>query len=252
MGKLEELEESLYGREDKPTTGRERRQSFFPSPRSTLSTSWNSEKPRLGAVSRMPISKAMATAVLTGLLFVVGAGTFAFLYLGSERREARVTIGGRDSVEGGEIATIPVTFQNISAEALIEADLIITFPPDAFLQDESGRLAPATARVVQRVGTLAPGEEQHREFTVQFFGREGDEKLIAASLAYRPAGLRARFSSEAEKSVAITRVPIAISWDIPEIVAVGQEAPITVRFSSQARTTFDNLWLRMEYPAGFA
>src|SRR3989344_3191283 len=251
MGKLEELEESLYGREDRAPAGRGRKQMSFPASGRMLRTSWNTEKPRAGVPFTMPISKVTAMVMLAGALFIVGAGVFAFVYLGSERREAKIEIGGRDRVEGGELVTIPIIFRNVSGDALEESDLVVTFPQESFLQDGAGQLTRVTGRVVRRIGTLAAGEERQEQFTMQFFGREEDEKSIKASLVYRPVGLRARFSSEAEKTVTIARVPLAISWDIPETIAPGQEVPITIRLNSQARATFEDLWLLLEYPSGF-
>lgn len=251
MSKLEELEESLYGREDRAPAVRGRKQMPFPASGRMLNTSWSTEKSWPGVLSKIPVSKVTAMVVLAGALFIIGAGVFAFLYLGNERREARIEIGGRDTVEGGESVTIPVLFRNVSADALEDADFIITFPRGTLFQNESGRLEPVAGRVVRRIGTLAAGTERLEQFTAQFFGREGEEKTIGASLAYRPAGLKARFSSEAEKRVTITRVPLVISWDIPEIITPGQEVAIIVRYSSQARAAFDNLWLLLEYPPGF-
>lgn len=253
MSMLEELEEALYGREGSRSAGRGRRETATPSSsHSILRTSWEEVRPRRGMPSRMPFSKMTAIAALAGILFIVGAGAFMFLYLGSERREVKIEIGGRDAVEGGETVAVSVTLRNISAGALEDTDLIVVFPQDTLLQNESGRWEPAATHIVRRIGALPPGEERTVEFAAQFFGREGDEKKITASLAYRPAGIRARFSAYAEKQIRIARVPLAISWDIPDAVSSGQEVPVTVRYSSQARTPFDNLYLRMDYPPGLA
>ncbi|MEK7541975.1 MAG: hypothetical protein AAB533_03950 [Patescibacteria group bacterium] len=251
MGKLEELEEELYGKEAAAGASRVPRHPVFPSVGHALRTSWDAENPRPGMLSRMPFSKMTAIAILAGVLFVAGAGIFAFLYLGSDRREAAVVIEGRDDVEAGERAGIPVIVRNVSSEPLYEADLMMTFPSDVLVQDGSGQFVPVSSRLVRRIGTLEPGEEQRIEFTAQFFGREGDEKVIGASLAYRPGALRARFSSAAEKNVRIARVPLAIAWDIPAHVSPGLEVPVAVRYSSHARLPLDDLWLRLDYPPGF-
>ncbi|MEK7099106.1 MAG: hypothetical protein AAB916_01150 [Patescibacteria group bacterium] len=252
MSKLDELEESLYGREDKLPTGRSKRQAMFPSLGNKLRTSWEAAKPRPSMASARRFSKATAIAALAGVLFIIGAAVFAFLYLGSNRYEAQVEIGGRDRVEAGELTTVPIMFRNVSGGVLEEADLVAMFPPDTLLQNQAGFMEPIAGRVVRRIGALAAGEERREEFQVQFFGRETEEKTVFAELVYRPAGLRARFSSSAEKKVTIARVPLAISWDIPATVTPGQEVPIILRYSSQAGSSFDNLWLMLEYPPGFS
>lgn len=252
MGKLEELEEELYGAESDPGASRRKRQFIvFPSGKN-VETSWDVYAPRPGLFRRLAISRTVALFFLGGLVFIVGIGIFVSLYLGSDRREAEVAIASRDPVEGGESFTLPITFRNIASVTLEEAELAVILPPDSFIRDESGIERAAPPRVIRRIGTLEPGEEGKIEFTVRLFGREGEGKDITAQLLYRPSGLRARFSSQSAKRVTIGRVPLVLYWEMPETVSPRQEVSVTLRASSQARVPFENLWLRLDYPPGFA
>ncbi len=252
MGKLEELEEELYDKETDPGAERRKRQFIvFPSGKN-VQTSWGAYAPRRGIFRHLAIPKATAVVLLGAFLFLAGAAVFVFVYLGSERREAEVIIASRDLIEGGESFTLPVTFRNIASVQLEEAELAVTLPPNSFIRDESGLERPAPGRIVRRIGTLVPGEEGKSEFIIRLFGREGEEKEIAVQLLYRPAGLRARFSSQSIKRVTISRVPLVLYWEIPETVSVRQEIPVTLRASSQAQIPFGNLWLRLDYPSGLA
>lgn len=254
MSRLEELEEALYGKDDLLPAGRGKRQGARQSSGRGLRTSWEGgdHKQHPGILSHFSFSKMTGMVVLASVLFIVGAGVFALVYLGVERREAKVEIRGGETVEAGALAAVPISFKNTSSAPLNAADLVVVFPPDTLAPDASGRLAPAPARVVRQVGTVAPGEEQSIVLQAVFFGKEGEEKRVEASLLYRPGNIRARFSSDAEKTVKITRVPLAISWEVAERVSAGEEADVTIRVSSQARAPFENLWLRVDAPPGFA
>lgn len=250
MGKLEELEESLYGRDNPAYAGRGKRLSPSPASSRIVRTGWGETPRRPGILALLPSSRMTVIAGLGVLLFVTGAAAFTYIYLGSERREAKVEIAGREYVEAGEETAITVALRNVSSVTLEDAELTVLFPAGAVARNEAGGDS-ATGRALQRIGKLAPDEEREQTFFVKFFGREGDEQTLNASLTYRPGTLRARFSANAEKRVTIASVPLAIAWDAPETVAVGETASITIRVSSQARMPLDVIWLRLEYPPEF-
>ena len=253
MGKLEELEEVLYGKEPDGVLRRRSRARALPRTDYRVRTGWGGDQaPRGAAAGLRGFRRATIAIILGALVFVVGTGAFVWWYLGGERHEAEIVIGGRDILEVGEAFTISVAARNISSAALEDADLAIALPPGSLLQGESGLEAPSPARLIERVGSLAPGAEITKEITVRLFGREGEEERVEATLLYRPEGLRARFSSRREKVFTIGRVPLDLFWDIPPSVSPRENAGLTLRYASQARLPFSGVWLRIEYPPGFA
>ena len=261
MGRLEELEEELYGKETGKIAGRRVRRFDLAPVGKDLRTSWNTRgrgpTRRAGparAGRRLPegfVRKAAFAAVFAGFLFAAGGTAFVLFYFGGERTQAEVVIGGRDAIEAGEAFAIPVVFRNTASVDLEDADLVITLPKGTLVRDKSGVEKESPLRVIEHIGVLARGEEGRSEFTVRLFGREAEAQEITAALLYRPAGLRARFSAQAAKRVVINRVPLSLFWEIPEKIAPRQNVSMTLYYSSQGGSAFKGLWVQVGYPPGF-
>ena len=252
MGKLEELEEELYsqsgsGRLKKRT---ERSIDLFKESRK-LPTSWLHRelppKPE-GGLSRRRLFKVFLGALV--IMLLAGGSIFVFLYLGTKGEEARLTIEGREEIQAGEEITIPIVFKNLSRAALEEVELSITLPRDSLLV-ENGIERPAPPLLGRKISNLGPGEEAMEEIAVRFLGQEGDEKKVEATLQYRPQDLRARFSVRGSKLFKISRVPLAIFWEVPPLLSRGQEVEIKMRYNSSASASFNNMFLKLDYPLGF-
>lgn len=253
MGKLDELEEELYGKEADAMAGRRKRQfPLVPTVRNIRNV-WAGDEmnqspffsPR-GSWKRMMIFAAVGAA-----LFVAGGLAFLYFYIGTDRREAEIAIGGPSTAEAGQSVTIPITFRNVSSSPLEDAELALAFPARALIKDATGLEHAAEPRTITHIGTLQAGEERTQDIALRMFGHEGEEQEINVSLLYRPAKLSAQFSSQAKKQITISRVPLEIFWDVPDTVSPRQQTKIALRFASQASAPFDGLWLRIDYPPGF-
>ncbi|MFY9463201.1 MAG: hypothetical protein WAP52_03385 [Candidatus Sungiibacteriota bacterium] len=254
MSKLDELEEDLYGND--PTAAARRRKPGAPlaPSRTQIRSGWEGggQAPALLlSASRRPMKKIIMIGAAGVLLFAAGGIALIYFYLGVDRREAEVIIGGPDSIEAGQAVTIPITVRNISATALEDANLALTIPAGAIIKDASGLERAAESRTITHIGTLAPGDTQTQEITLRLFGHEREEQEVTAVLLYRPANLSAQFSSQGSRRIVIDRVPLELFWDVPEKVSARQQVSIVLRLSSQARMPFGGLWLRADYPPGF-
>lgn len=252
MSRLEELEEELYGKKGEEEAARRmRRRVEFPGTLKKIPTGWfGRERPSEDGVRRFSRRFIRWFFASVAVIFIALAAVFLFFYLGTRGQEAEVTIRGRDSVEAGELLTIPVTLKNSSRGTLQEAELTVVLPSDAVLV-KGGREMPAPQRVIRPVDDLRSGEERTVEISVRLFGKEGDGEKVEAALLYRPEGLRARFSAEGEKTFFISRVPLSIFWNVPDLLSEGQKVSATVRYASDADRPLENLSLRLQYPPGF-
>lgn len=254
MENLEKLEQELY--EEKSTTlaKRLRQRILFPKTLQKVNTAWTSEGPQQPVKGTKPGKKINFLALSLGVFVVVAillGAAFVFFYLGTQGQEAELTIHKKDTLEAGEVVTIPVVYRNTSRTTLVDAELTVLLPEGTFLREgEFDR--PAPNRINQKIEDLAPGEEGVFEISARFFGYEGEEKKVEAVLLYKPETLRARFSARASELFTITRVPLTLVLDLPSSVAQGQDINATIRFSSTASKSFDSLWVRLEYPPGFS
>lgn len=251
MGKLEDLEKELYKEDGEEILRRMRRRVLFPRSLHKISPIWQEPLPKLKEESGRP-NRTMLKFFLgaMGIILIILGATFLFLYLGTRGQEAELTIRDRGPIEAGEIITIPFAFRNVSRTALKEVELTIILPEGSVFYD-AGEDKTAPLRIIRKLEDLDPGAEGTVEITVRLFGQEGEGKEVQGILLYRPENLRARFSSKETKIFTIGRVPLALSWEIPEILSQGQEVEAVLYYTSNAPQPFQDLWVRFEYPPGF-
>src|SRR3989344_5193523 len=253
MAKLEELEEELYREEGKEELEKRRQKKIFLSlPSSRLPHAWSGDNAG-EPYPRMAIMRGRAAKILLGifLTLVVTAGAlFLFLYFGSRPQEVSLRIEAREEIESGETLTISIPYKNISRAPLRDVELAIIFPPNTRIK-EGGTEYEAPLRITKLISDLAPGEERLEEITVRMFGREKEEGRVDAELGDRPENVGARFTTAASKMFRIVRVPLGITWEIPDTLAQGQDVDLLVRYSSNSRDTFSDLALRIDFPLGF-
>lgn len=258
MGKLEHLEDELYGKEaESEIAKRMRHKGELPMPSHSDRTSWQEYEspPPLKDKVRPKFfifDRRVLILLLGGLVFlaVFGAAIFAYFYFQTQGKEAEVSIFSRDTVESGERVTFSVIVRNTSRFALEDGEVVLVFPSGSTLIEE-GEERPAPSRFVKKVSAISPRGEKTIEITARIFGTEFEERSINASFQYRPENLRARFTARISKVLTISRVPIAISWDVPEVVTQNQEMELRVSYISNARASFEGLSFRIEYPPGF-
>ena len=253
MGKLEDLENQLYKKEGEEEVARRmQRRELFPGTFRKPSVAWEEEeevpRPRVPEFREPHMIKVLLWSAAA--LFSISISAFLYFYLGTRGQEVKIIMQEQGLIESGEILTIPIFIQNISKIPVKEAELSIVVPSDSLIIEDGTESAPPP-RLSKKIGDLNPGEEGRTEITVRLFGHEGDGKKIEATLLYRPENLRARFSSHGEQTFVIGRVPLAISWEIPETLARGQDAEIKIHYTSNARFSFQNMSVRLEYPPGF-
>ncbi len=252
MARLEELEKELYG----PSEGdgalkrRVHKPVILPEVEEEVRPAWE-EPPRapLGSVFYRRMVKIVIGAFV--LIALAGGAFFFFLYLGTRGQDAEIAMPARETAEAGELFTVPVVFKNISSVVLKEVELTLVLPPGAVIRENVEEVA-APPRLVKKFDDMLPGEIKEFNTTIRLFGEEGSIQKIEAVLLYRPENLRARFSSKAMHEVRITRVPLSLSWELPETIARGQEVLLTLRYTSRGRLPFENVAVRLEYPLGFA
>ncbi|MBI3421247.1 MAG: hypothetical protein HY006_04225 [Candidatus Sungbacteria bacterium] len=253
MGKVEDLEEKLYQSDAEiELQKRMRYREDFPPVSRRVQTSWREDKPIRPREKVSLFDRRMFLLSFAGFVAVLllGIAAFLFFYLGTRGQEASVAIHNQGPLESGEIRTIPVIIRNTSANVLTEVELVTFLPPGSIIRENAQEI-PAPIRHIRKLEDIRPGEERVVEITARMFGKEDDEKKVEVILLYRPENLRARFSSRASSMFVVGSVPLALSWDIPQTLARGQEAIISVHYVSNARLPFDDLAVRIEYPLGF-
>ena len=254
MSKVEDLEKKLYeagsGEELKK---RMQYREHFPGTLLRPQSSWQEPKPRRTSGEKTSLFDRKLFMLMIGgfvLVAIVGVAVFLFLYLGTRGQEVDLAMHDTGPLVSGEARTIPIMIHNVSNTTAQDVELSLVLPPGSIVR-QGNRETIVPSRFVQKLDDLKPGEQRVVEVTTRLFGKEGDEKKIQAVLVYRPQNLQARFTAQASEILIIASVPLAISWDVPGTISRGQQMDVKVHYVSSARLPFDNMSLRLEYPAGF-
>lgn len=196
------------------------------------------------------------TFVLIGslLIFVVAAAlSSAYLYLGGNQISSdniNLTIGGPNTIGGGEIISLQVGLANQNTVAIESATLIMKYPGGTRTTEE-----PIENLFEQRIwlDTINPGEVKNIPIQASVFGEEGDEKTINATLEYRISGSNGTFYKDADPlSFQIVTSPIVLQVKSLKKVASGQEVEVEIEVKSNSSTPFKNLLISASYPNGFS
>ncbi|MBI3631165.1 MAG: DUF11 domain-containing protein [Candidatus Sungbacteria bacterium] len=252
MGKLDELKEGLYAKDAEGAIRPVRRPTALPRQGSDVGLAWEErarETPE--KIMNRSLKKISLILGIASFLFIAGGAIFVLLSIGRGTAEAAIQIQSRDSLEAGEIFTIPITFTNSSKVMLQNVELVITLPPGSLVEGEGGVEQPAPPHILKYADDLIPGRVETVEVSTRMFGAEGDMLFVQADLSYKPENLQARFSAHARREIRVASVPIAFSWEAPEKLAQKQDVVLRAHIHSSARGALTDLWARIDYPPGF-
>lgn len=245
---LEELKKRLYKKEES-FAGRMKRPSIEARGESAPPF-WRHEPPPNMTASKPPfymswkfiILLAAAVALIVGGLWATG------IFKGVSGRNIDITILAPQSLEGGEKIVWEVSVQNRNARALTNAELNFQYPPGARPLGSAAK----NLREKRELGRVGPGEAVKETFEAFLFGYEGEEKRAWAEFEYQPENSSAILAEEREVTTKIVRSPVGVSIEMPSSLRSGQEFEMKINYISNARGSLENLFIKLEHPAGFS
>lgn len=191
---------------------------------------------------------------VSGFVFVLVAAGLFFVIFGSPStlfrpQTAEIKIEGASEIKSGDRVSWRVKITNSSGAALEDAVLIFNFPEGA--SPVVGPKPEGIFRERKSIGKVSPGESVAEDFDAYVFGGRGTEKEVSAVLEYRPAGASAVFATDASFKFSIVRAPVAVSFNLPSDLRIGQEVDFEISYVSQADQILNNLSLKIDFPDGF-
>jgi hypothetical protein len=264
---VERLRRKLYARNAKGETGEERTPLQKDIDSVHPPTSWESAEPTApepGLATELPSSTpplmthkkkfSLAAKFLMGsfVFFVLATGAAAYMFFGGGNlispSNIDVEIVTPSLVDGGKAASLQISVRNRNQTELELADLVIKYPqgtrsPNDLSQDLT------TERI--SLGTIAPGQQIQHPVSAVFYGSEGTEQNIHATLEYSVAGSNAVFEKNADAKFTIGSSPVSLSVSAPERTTSGDQFSIDVEVRSNAVSPISDVALQAQYPFGF-
>lgn len=247
-GSLEKLKKRLYKKEESFSLRLAREQ-------------WRAEKDKIlpywkkKTENKEPFKKNIFNPIkimiyLSIVLTLIVGGFFAYLLRSGSNTVSSsniaIEVSGPAYVDGGQPIKLNYAIMNKNASQLELADIIFNFPENTFSTE-----GDSLSRTRISLGDIAAGETVNKSIDLVFFGSEGEEKRVDASLEYRFSDSNAIFVKEKEYAVKITKAPLGMSLFLPKEITSGQEIKMKVEIISNSESVAKNLKLEMKYPPGF-
>jgi len=182
------------------------------------------------------------------VLFLIVAGVMVSVYLYAQssfdQNWVALTISGPDGVASGEAVIYRVNCKNSTKIDLNDVQLVLNWPEDSI--PDSGQLIEQIS-----IGTLAAGQEKVIEFGGKIIGLKNSQKQLLAKLSYQPVKTSARFENVSTFGSRIISVPLVLTFDMPQRVSNGQQITVSLKYLNDSEFSFDNLFVKVEYPDGF-
>lgn len=263
MDRLEELRKKIYAK--KPPE--ERKKEFFglkhkkeegPKPywdedlNVSLEEKLAQEKAKLdfGGPSKKGMRfKIFITVAILSLLVIAASAAYIYFSVFYEKQDVVFSIAAKDLLDSGSIQTWEVIMNNDGDINIKSGELTFVYPEGAIPLFEDG-LAGAQ-RKMKTIAGLRSREKVSFTFAARLFGNAGEEKKAEAVITYQPENLSSPLSMRLEHKTIISRVPLAISYQIPEKIVSGQELTLKIEINSTSETVFEDLFLKLDYPTSF-
>jgi len=161
----------------------------------------------------------------------------------------KLEILGPTEVTLGQEVEYIVKYKNNGNFRLENPELVLQ-PPENSIKDEKifGRQILGKDQLGE---AIYPGEEKSIPFKMQLLGKEGEAKIVQASLSYQPKNLKARYESPTSFTTTIKSVPITFEFDLPSKVEVNKDFVFRINYFSNLDFLLTDLRCQIEYPLGF-
>lgn len=185
------------------------------------------------------------------LLFLLGFWYYrANIY---SKEVLKLEILGPTEIGLAEEVEYIVKYKNNGNIRLEEPKLVFEYPSGSVIlnqegQEESQRLF---LRQEKSLEDIYPGEERTFSFKTRLLGKEGEAKIVKATLSYRPKNLRARYESVTTFTTLIKNTPLTFQFDVPSKIDAGKEITFRLNYFSNVNYPLSNLTIKIEYPSGF-
>lgn len=180
-------------------------------------------------------------AILFGLFtFFHGSNTVS-------NDDIEIHVIGNAFAAGGESLPLQIEVVNKNNVPLELADLIVESP-----KGESGETSGDYNRQRFSLGTIAGGKSKTQNVELTLFGAEGAVRTIKATIEYRVKGSNAIFVKDTTYPVTISTAPLSLLVEGPEKLSSNQNFTLSIKVTSNAKETLENIVLEVNYPFGFS
>lgn len=158
------------------------------------------------------------------------------------------SIEGPQTVRSGETNIFKLLITNNSRTPLNNAEIELKLPEGVSVED----LAQENQTTINYfLGEIEARKQTEKTINLLITGLPKTSKIIEAVLRYRSGSVTATFEIPTKISVGIQESAFVLNIDVPKEIFTGQLVPLDIRWENQTNNTFDNVFLKAEWPTGF-
>ncbi len=196
----------------------------------------------------------LGAAVFLMLAAMVAVYIFFRGFYAFRKDQVELKLVGPTEVVAGETAIWKLSLVNKNETELKEGELTFQFPDFAkpvIAPGESEQFKTSVLKQTMAVPELKAGGLFEREFKAALYGGENFERRAQAVFKFKPSSGNIVFESVATAVTTITSFPVILAVEaVPETIS-GEKVEVVFKIKNESETIFQNLRIRLEYPAGF-
>lgn len=270
-GAVDKLKDKLYSRTPAPGADADTRTPLSASPREHIGRAWDGMKragleaaaPVLEKISEPPMNamagyppkhRTFAARFLWGSLafFVLAfaAAAFTFFVGGNTVSSARINlqIVAPSLIDSGKATELQFIITNNNGTPLENADLIVDYPTGTRSSSDATK---ELSHERKSIGTIPAGAESKQTASAAFYGSEGSQQSLSATLEYQLPNSNSIFTKQVTLLLTIGSAPLSIHIAAPEEAIAGQAFSMDLTVQSNATEPIPDAALQMQAPFGF-
>jgi len=244
--KLDELKKKLYKPEAQFEDRLEVLDTFQSKDKKDEKSAQDWKKIEKKQISPQKKKQISIIGISIAVIFIITAIFFIWRgFTSFDKNNVEIEINGPERVVSGEEIKYTVKYKNNTRMTLENVKLVFHYPEDSI---------PSNQRSMDETIDLSDviaGQEKEVELLVRVIGLKEENKRAWAELSYQPSNFSSRYANETESISKIISVPLILDFDLPEKLVSGQSFDFSLKYLNQAEVSFDDVQIRLEYPAGF-
>ncbi len=270
-GAVDKLKDKLYSRTPSPGVNTDVRTPLSSTPREHIGRSWDGMK-RAGLEAAAPVIEKMSEPPLNAMagypprhrtfaarflwgslaFFVIAAAVAAVTFFvgGNTVSSSRIDLQiiAPSLIDSGKATQLQFVIVNNNATPLQHVDLVIDYPAGT---RSSVDVTKTLSHERQSIGTINPGGTSKQTANAAFYGPEGSELSLSATLEYQLPNSNSIFTKQASLMLTIGSSPISIQITAPDEAVAGQNFSMDITVQSNATEPVADTVLQMQAPFGF-
>ena len=263
---VDTLKDKLYSRRTQSGVNTDVRTPLSSAPVERAGRSWHEDvvsvEPEMVTEQQPPFMATHATSkhhswaarfLWGSLLFFIlacGAALYTFFGGGNAISPARIEleIVAPSLIDSGKKTNLQYVISNLNGIPLKNVDLVIDYPDGTRSVED---VAQPLLHERKTVGTVESNTQNKQTSSAIFYGPEGSQQTLRATLEYQIPNSNSIFTREATMTLTVGSAPVSIEVSAPSEAVAGQSFSMDVTVKSNAATEVADAALHMQAPFGF-